>query len=362
MTPRFSLMIATGLLFAVAVACSNPLSRFTKQYKCQIPGKPEPQTANEYIRRASEHSYERIPPEIECSLGACSEAIRLEPKNALAYHCRANVLRVLNKPEAALKDFQIAIQLDPNEPWYYESRSVLYRETGDIAHALEDLNTAIRIAPDDRRLSTAYAERGKFFQTQRKLDESIQDYTTAIRLQPDFAWHYASRGDVYFEKGDYQQAVKDYTEAIRIDPKTDNFYADRSKAYDKLGQSVLAIADDVNARRVKAGDSPDFALHPSPGVAPRAPISGGVLNGKAINLPQPAYPPIARQAHASGTVVVRVVVDENGSVIFAETVSGHPLLRAVSISAARGAKFPPTKLSGVPVKVTGTLIYTFTAQ
>lgn len=43
-----------------------------------------------------------------------------------------------------------------------------------------------------------------------------------------------------------------------------------------------------------------------------APISGGVLNGKATSLPQPVFPAIARQAHASGAVTVEVTVDENG--------------------------------------------------
>lgn len=95
---------------------------------------------------------------------------------------------------------------------------------------------------------------------------------------------------------------------------------------------------------------------------PRAPISGGVLNGKAISLPKPAYPPIARQAHASGTVVVQVTIDENGNVISARAVSGHPLLQAVSVSAARNARFSPTKLSGQPVKVTGVITYNFVAQ
>lgn len=95
---------------------------------------------------------------------------------------------------------------------------------------------------------------------------------------------------------------------------------------------------------------------------PRAPISGGVLNGKAISLPKPTYPPIARQAHASGTVVVQVTIDENGSVISAHAVSGHPLLQAVAVAAARGARFSPTKLSGQPVKVTGVITYNFVAQ
>jgi protein TonB len=101
---------------------------------------------------------------------------------------------------------------------------------------------------------------------------------------------------------------------------------------------------------------------PPPPKPPRAPISGGVLNGKAISLPKPAYPAIARQAHASGNVVVQVTIDENGNVISAAAVSGHPLLRGVAVQAARGARFSPTKLSGQPVKVTGVITYNFVAQ
>ena len=112
---------------------------------------------------------------------------------------------------------------------------------------------------------------------------------------------------------------------------------------------------------VKIADEPPPPPEPKP-TPPRAPISGGVLNGKAISLPKPAYPPIARQAHASGTVVVQVTIDENGSVISAHAVSGHPLLQAVAVAAARGARFSPTKLSGQPVKVTGVITYVFQAQ
>ena len=115
---------------------------------------------------------------------------------------------------------------------------------------------------------------------------------------------------------------------------------------------------------VSAPTKVDIAEPPPPPAPtpPRAPISGGVLNGKAISLPKPAYPPIARQAHASGTVVVQVTIDENGNVISARAISGHPLLQAVSVGAARGARFSPTKLSGQPVKVTGVITYNFVAQ
>jgi protein TonB len=113
------------------------------------------------------------------------------------------------------------------------------------------------------------------------------------------------------------------------------------------------------ARVTIADEPPPPEVKPTP---PRAPISGGVLNGKAISLPKPAYPPIARAAHASGTVVVQVLIDENGNVVSAHAVSGHPLLQAAAVGAAKSARFSPTKLSGQPVKVTGVIQYNFVAQ
>lgn len=89
-------------------------------------------------------------------------------------------------------------------------------------------------------------------------------------------------------------------------------------------------------------------------------ISKGVLNGSAVSLPAPAYPKAATAVGASGTVNVKVVIDEKGDVISAEAVSGHPLLQASAVSAAKQAKFKPTRLSGQPVKVSGIIVYNFT--
>src|SRR6185503_1720842 len=91
-------------------------------------------------------------------------------------------------------------------------------------------------------------------------------------------------------------------------------------------------------------------------------VSGGVLNGKAITLPPPGYPEVARAAKASGNVTVQITVDEQGNVIYAHAISGHPLLQSAAVAAAREAKFTPTYLEGEPVKVTGQIMYTFVAQ
>ncbi len=88
-------------------------------------------------------------------------------------------------------------------------------------------------------------------------------------------------------------------------------------------------------------------------------VAGGVLNGKVVNAAKPAYPPAARAVRASGTVTVQVLVDETGVIQSAKPVSGHPLLRNASRTAACGTTFLPTTLSGHPVKVSGVITYNF---
>jgi TonB family protein len=90
------------------------------------------------------------------------------------------------------------------------------------------------------------------------------------------------------------------------------------------------------------------------------PISGGVLNGKALFLPKPDYPQAARSARASGVVTVEVVINEAGKVIAAKATSGPTLLRQSATMAAQGARFSPTLLSGQPVKISGEINYNFT--
>ena len=99
---------------------------------------------------------------------------------------------------------------------------------------------------------------------------------------------------------------------------------------------------------------------PPPPAEPKRLKTLGVINGYAVSLPKPPYPSPAVAVNAQGKVDVQVTIDEDGKVISAKAVSGHPLLRGVSEDAARKARFQPTLLSKVPVKVTGVIVYNFT--
>lgn len=88
-------------------------------------------------------------------------------------------------------------------------------------------------------------------------------------------------------------------------------------------------------------------------------ISGGILNGKAISLHSPEYPKAASAVGASGSVNVEVLVDEKGNVVRAEAISGHQLLRAAAVEAAKKSKFQPFKVKGRSVSVNGIIVYNF---
>lgn len=109
-----------------------------------------------------------------------------------------------------------------------------------------------------------------------------------------------------------------------------------------------------------AESRPVEASKPEGGETSKAPLSAGVLNGKAIRLPVPTYPPAARNSGAQGRVVVEVLIDESGRVIEARALSGHNFLLQSAVQAARQARFTPALLSGQPIKVRGTINYVFT--
>jgi protein TonB len=105
---------------------------------------------------------------------------------------------------------------------------------------------------------------------------------------------------------------------------------------------------------------PDEA-RPTPPSAPARPqrVSTGILLGNTIRQVPAAYPAIARSTQVEGVVEVQVIVDEQGNVVAADVLSGHPLLRKSAVEAARQWKFRPTMLNDQSIKISGVLKFTF---
>jgi len=238
-------------------------------------------------------------------------------------------------------------------------RGSLYRAKGEYEAALEDLNEAIRLKPGN---SNYYLFRSLVYEKKNMLKEAIDDLSVGLKNDASH-YNYAKRGSLYFKSNDYENALRDYTEAIRLKPDYENHYTMRAEIYRKLGKMAEAEADELKAKEFEDSMTPESATSTqssSTGSSDSKTISGGIINGKATNLVKPPYPAAARAVRASGAVNVEVTVDEKGNVVAASAVSGHPLLRASAVQAARQSKFSPTLLSGKPVKVKGIIVYNFT--
>jgi TonB family protein len=92
-------------------------------------------------------------------------------------------------------------------------------------------------------------------------------------------------------------------------------------------------------------------------------VEGAEYEFKVLKNPAPAYTAAARAAGASGQVVVRIVADEEGRVVAAQGMSGHPVLRESAAAAARRMRVSPVKSKdGNPSKFTGVVVYTFVVR
>lgn len=152
------------------------------------------------------------------------------------------------------------------------------------------------------------------------------------------------------------------------DLSSDHLLALRTAAMEAVKQAKVEPATDENGKPVNGGvlinikvpQSEPSKAHVA-GQLPADPktVVGGVLNGHAISIAHPQYPPEARANHAGGAVSVQVLIDETGQVAYAGAVNGNPYLRYAAADAACRSRFSPTLLAGQPVKVSGIITYNF---
>lgn len=107
----------------------------------------------------------------------------------------------------------------------------------------------------------------------------------------------------------------------------------------------------------KTQPNPNQKTPPNPTIVRR---SEGVIRGTAKSQVKPVYPPLAQNAHVTGDVQIEITISEQGDVIAARVVSGHPLLQQAALTAAKQWKFNTTLLNNNPVKVSGVLTFRFT--
>ena len=96
----------------------------------------------------------------------------------------------------------------------------------------------------------AFYDSGKLYHIDGQHELAIQDYTEAIRLDPQYAIACRGRGVVYSDLAQHQRSIQDYDEAIPLDPLDAIAYHWRGFAYHSLGEQELADRDYLKAKEL----------------------------------------------------------------------------------------------------------------
>jgi len=99
---------------------------------------------------------------------------------------------------------------------------------------------------------------------------------------------------------------------------------------------------------------------PKPVTPSRIRVGGSVEAASIINKVTPQYPPIAKTAHVSGTIILHAIISKDGSIQELQYVSGPPLLMKAAMDAVKEWRYKPTLLNGEPVEVDTTIDVVFT--
>lgn len=175
----------------------------------------------------------------------------------------------------------------------------------------------------------------------------IESYETARELLRMAAFYRAWKK--------FEKAEPYYLEAIAI---SDKFSADEKMQKLAAVNKYRAYLLDRDGEK-EGGKKADEFMKNRSGEGYIAADNRRVVNGMALKLVKPAYPSDAFAVRAKGKVEVEITIGEDGKVIKAKAVSGHPLLRLPAERAAKESTFLPTYIDGKPIKVTGVLVYVF---
>src|SRR5262245_15177418 len=77
----------------------------------------------------------------------CTAIIKLNPKDAIAYHNRGEAFSHKGDVDRAIADYNKAIEFNPNYAPAYNSRGRAYTSKGDYVHAVADVTKAVEHAP-----------------------------------------------------------------------------------------------------------------------------------------------------------------------------------------------------------------------
>jgi tetratricopeptide (TPR) repeat protein len=208
------------------------------------------------------------------ALPALNEALKREPKNALALGCRAEIFIVKNKPSEAAADLRAALAVEPKpqtklrlaalqaQTKRFSEAIVLFQEilkedpnnadarvgltgtlieSGQAADAVAQLEQLIKAEPNRAVLHAQLAE----LYLPKQPDKALEQYRAAAELEPKNANHQVGMASAMVKLRKFQEAVDVLKPVLDTNPKEDIAYF----AHTNLATALFELDDFPNAAR-----------------------------------------------------------------------------------------------------------------
>jgi tetratricopeptide (TPR) repeat protein len=210
---------------------------------------------------------------------------------AIAYNNRGNAYSQKGNYDRAIKDYDLAIQINPTYAKPYNNRGVAYQNKGDYNKAIRDFDVAIKLSPDYAYALANRAETFQIMHDYERalrdydnairadpnlkeiwngrcwaraiigqLHAALTDCNRALSIRPNAAT-YDSRGLTYLKLGQYDLAIEDYSSALRLDPRLADALYGRGIAKLKKGDTTGGKSDIAAAKALKATITVDFSRY-----------------------------------------------------------------------------------------------------
>jgi tetratricopeptide (TPR) repeat protein len=188
-----------------------------------------------------------------------SEAIKLDPKNIVAYLARGDAKASLKKWQEAIEDYQQVLAIDSNNIKAYIGRARAKEALKDYRGAIADYekvyfnkeNNTIVYSP----LLRNYILVGKKQEALNLIENIFESGFQGDTSNQTQIYRHFLKAIVLIYFQDYKTAISGFDRAIALEPQYNASYLYRGIAYEKLGDRQAAIKDYQKAVAIKPEDA-----------------------------------------------------------------------------------------------------------
>ncbi len=150
------------------------------------------------------------------SLAELDKSLKLDPDFSMALLLRARIYQQLGETAKAMADVNGVLRKDADQPQARQLHALLLAGNGKLIEAIDDLEQLRVKDPNDADL---LLQLGMFYSASQQPQKALETFNAVVEQNPKSWVAYRSRGDAYLGLGKQAESIADYESAIKLDPE-----------------------------------------------------------------------------------------------------------------------------------------------